>query len=740
MYKVLIFAGTVEGRLVAEYLAAANIPVLASVATAYGAQLLEQSFDQLSEQTSCQHSKQHLHQHSEQYSPPHPDLQITQGRLDMEEMERLMQQEDCELVIDATHPYAAIVSENIQKACEKTGKERIRLLRESEQEWDQSEGCVLVHSVKEAAEYLKQTSGNVLITTGSKELAEYTVIPEFEKRLYPRFLPAPGAVEDALTLGYQQKNMICMQGPFSMEMNRAMLDQIHASWLVTKESGKAGGFEEKLEAARKAGARLLVVGRPVEENGLSMQEVFQLLKERFSIKADFRETPFFSEINPSHKTGFSHETGSLSEINLSYETGLSSEINPSYMNRKRQVTLIGIGMGNLSNMTLEAYQDCQEADAILGAERMLECCRHLKKPMFAAYKQEDLKQYLDEHPEFEKAVILLSGDIGFYSGAKKLMTCLEAEYDVKTRNGISSVVYFCGKLKTSWEDVKLMSLHGKNQNLIAAVSRYQKVFSLIGGKDGVREVCQMLEEYGFGYVKVSVGSRLSYPDESIVTGTAKELAAQEIGGLCVILIENSHAGQFPVTHGIDDEAFIRGKVPMTKNEVRSISLSKLQLKEDSVIYDIGAGTGSISIEAALQAPDGFVYAIEKKEEACALIEENKRKFHTANVQVISGLAPEALENLPVPTHAFIGGSSGNMQAILELLLRKNPEIRVVINCIALESISETLECMKTLPVTDVDMIHVSSARSKELGQYHMMTGMNPIYIVSCTGAGNVNPR
>ncbi len=705
MYKVLIFAGTVEGRLVAEYLAAANIPVLVSVATAYGAQLLEQSFDY-----------------------PHPDLQITQGRLDMEEMERLMQQEDCELVIDATHPYAAIVSENIQKACEKTGKERIRLLRESEQEWDQSEGCVLVHSVKEAAEYLKQTSGNVLITTGSKELAEYTVIPEFEKRLYPRFLPAPGAVEDALTLGYQQKNMICMQGPFSMEMNRAMLDQIHASWLVTKESGKAGGFEEKLEAARKAGARLLVVGRPVEENGLSMQEVFQLLKERFSIKADSKETSPFSETN------LSYETGSFYKTNLSYET------NPSYINKKRQVTLIGIGMGNLSNMTLEAYQDCQEADAILGAERMLECCRHLKKSMFAAYKQEDLKQYLDEHPEFEKTVILLSGDIGFYSGAKKLMAYLEAEYDVKTRNGISSVVYFCGKLKTSWEDVKLMSLHGKNQNLIAAVSRYKKVFSLIGGKDGVREVCQMLERYGFGYVKVSVGSRLSYPDESIVTGTAKELAAQEIGGLCVVLIENSHAGQFPVTHGIDDEAFIRGKVPMTKNEVRSISLSKLQLKEDSVIYDIGAGTGSISIEAALQAPDGFVYAIEKKEEACALIEENKRKFHTANVQVISGLAPEALENLPVPTHAFIGGSSGNMQAILELLLRKNPGIRVVINCIALESISETLECMKTLPVTDVDMIHVSSARSKELGQYHMMTGMNPIYIVSCTGAGNVNPR
>ena len=151
------------------------------------------------------------------------------------------------------------------------------------------------------------------------------------------------------------------------------------------------------------------------------------------------------------------------------------------------------------------------------------------------------------------------------------------------------------------------------------------------------------------------------------------------------------------------------------------------------MYDVGAGTGSVSIEAALQAPDGYVYAIEKKEEACALIEENKRKFHAANIEVVSGPAPEALENLPVPTHAFIGGSSGNMKEILELLLRKNPGIRVVINCIALESISETRDCIKTLPVKDVDIIHVSSARSRELGRYHMMTGMNPIYIISCTG-------
>lgn len=682
MYKVLIFAGTIEGRSVAEYLADAGIPVLASVATEYGAQLMEES----------------------------PCLQVSSGRLDVEQMVHLMEKEGCELVIDATHPYAAVVSANIRSACEKAGKEGIRLLRASEETagsgLDAEGDYVTVDSVREAAEYLKQTEGNVLITTGSKELAEYTVIPDFAKRLYPRFLPAPGAVENCLKLGYQQKNLICMQGPFSQEINIAMLKQAGAVWLVTKESGKAGGFGEKVEAVRAAGAKLLVIGRPVVEEGLSEQEVRELLAKRFEIKA-----------------------ADSSDMKIAESVPVPDSERPI----KRQVTLIGIGMGDASNMTIEAMRDCEEADAILGATRMLECCRHLNKPMFAAYKDDELRNYLDTHPEFGKSVILLSGDIGFYSGAKKLIARLEPDYEVKTRSGISSVVYFCGKLKTSWEDVKLMSLHGKSGNLVAAVAGHKKVFSLIGGKDAVGTACSLLTEYGLGHVKVSVGTRLSYPDEEIVTGTAEELAGKPLGGLCVILVENPLAGQMPVTHGIEDEAFIRARVPMTKSEVRSISLSKLRLHQDSVIYDIGAGTGSVSIEAALQAPEGYVYAIEKKEEACALIEENKRKFHAANIEVVSGLAPEALEELPVPTHAFIGGSSGNMKEILRLLLQKNPKLRVVINCIALESVSETLDCMKSLPVTDVDIIHVSSARSRELGRYHMMTGMNPIYIVSCTG-------
>ena len=172
---------------------------------------------------------------------------------------------------------------------------------------------------------------------------------------------------------------------------------------------------------------------------------------------------------------------------------------------------------------------------------------------------------------------------------------------------------------------------------------------------------------------------------------------------------------------------------MTKCEVRSISLSKLRLTCDAVVWDVGAGTGSVSVEAALQAADGEVYAIEKKEEAVKLLKENKRKFGADNLTVVQGFAPEALLELPVPSHAFIGGSSGNLKEILEILLARNPGVRIVINAIALETVAEAVECLKTLPVCDTDIVSVSVGKAKEVGSYHMMMGQNPVYIISCTG-------
>ena len=181
-----------------------------------------------------------------------------------------------------------------------------------------------------------------------------------------------------------------------------------------------------------------------------------------------------------------------------------------------------------------------------------------------------------------------------------------------------------------------------------------------------------------------------------------------------------------------DEEFIRGKVPMTKSEVRAVSLSKLELTEDAVFYDIGAGTGSVSIEAAAILKKGHVFSVEKKQEAIELLYANKEKFHRHNMTVVQGTAPEALKELPAPTHAFLGGTSGSMDEILEIVLKKNPQARIVINVIALESLGDAAACLKKRGI-EGEIVSVQVAKAKKAGPYHLMEGQNPVYIISFGG-------
>lgn len=181
-----------------------------------------------------------------------------------------------------------------------------------------------------------------------------------------------------------------------------------------------------------------------------------------------------------------------------------------------------------------------------------------------------------------------------------------------------------------------------------------------------------------------------------------------------------------------DEWFIRGKVPMTKSEVRAVSISKLELRQDSVLYDIGAGTGSVSIEAALQMGEGHVYAIERNREAVGLIAENQKKFHVENMTVVHGSAPESLTGLPCPTHIFLGGSGGAMEGILKWVLEKNPSVRIVANVIALESLSQILSLTETLRIP-AEVVSVQIARGEKTGRYHLMKGQNPVYVIAMGG-------
>lgn len=650
MEKVIVFAGTTEGYELCRFLSEHQISVYACAATEYGGKALTET----------------------------PYLHIHTGRLSREEMEAFFLKEEPNFVLDATHPYAAEVTDNIKSACEKTGFFYQRVLRE---QGKQAEKAVYVESTEAAAEFLNTTEGNVLLTTGSKELKKFLGVKDYKERLYARVLSLPSVMEECSAAGFEGKHLIGMQGPFSRELNEAMLRQFHCRYLVTKDSGKAGGFQEKIDAAFSCGAIPVIIGRPLKEEGLSLVECKKWLSQKF---------------------GFS---------------------------LKPQITLLGIGMGSRDTLTIEGEKALEKAELLIGARRIADSVKMPHHTVIYEYDSEKILKCIEENSQYEHIVIALSGDVGFYSGAKKLLHNLEE--DTRVICGISSVVYFMAKAGLSWDDAKIVSAHGRNCNLVSLICHSKKVFSILGTKDGISSLAGGLVSYGMGDVLLYVGENLSYENEKIFVKPAKELVSYEGDTLCVVCAYNENASELMSTHGIKDECFIRGKAPMTKEEVRTVSLMKLGLSEDSVCYDVGAGTGSVAVEMALRAHQGKVYAIEKKEDALALILENKKKFAADNLEIVGGCAPEAMEELPVPTHAFIGGSSGNLKDIIRLLLNKNPEVKIVINCITLETVGEAMEAIREFDFQERDIVQMSVSRSKEVGRYHMMMGENPIYIFTC---------
>ena len=653
MSEIIVFAGTTEGCDISNFLAEHQIHVLACVATADGSISLKEN----------------------EY------LKIHAGRLTEPEMEALLNEKKPEMVLDATHPYAAEVTENIRTACQNTGLEYRRVLREAGAYQDQA---VYVPDTQAAIEFLEGTEGNILLTTGSKELGKYTALSDAGERIYARVLSLPSVMETCKGYGFEGKHLIGMQGPFSMELNAAMLRQFDCKYLVTKDTGKAGGFQEKIDAALSCGTVPVIIGRPLKEEGLSVAECRHMLAEYFGFTV------------------------------------------------KPHITLLGIGMGSQETLTVQGKKAAKSADLIIGAKRMADAVREPGQAVVYEYRSDVIADYIRNHPEYEKVVIALSGDVGFYSGARKLLTALGGrESNVEVICGISSVVYFMSEIGLSWDDAKITSAHGKHCNLISMIRHNQKVFSILGTGTAVAELAGKLVKYHMGEVLLYVGENLSYPDEKIFVKKAEELTNYEGQPLSVVCAFHENPEPALSTHGIPDEEFIRGKAPMTKEEVRSVSLSKLRLTEDSICCDVGAGTGSVSVEMALRADQGQVFAIEKKEEAAALLEENKQKFAVDNLEIIKGEAPQALENLPAPTHAFIGGSSGNLKEIVALLLGKNPQVRIVINCITLETISEALDVLKEYDFQQREVVQLAASRSKEISRYHLMMGENPIYIITC---------
>lgn len=393
------------------------------------------------------------------------------------------------------------------------------------------------------------------------------------------------------------------------------------------------------------------------------------------------------------------------------------------------VTLIGMGSGQPENLTLQGLAALRQADLILGARRLLAVLpAGCTENRAAAYRPDEVAELLQTSGA-ENAVLVYSGDTGFYSGASAMIEKLEA-LGVRARvlPGLSSIQLLAAALGRPWQGWNLVSAHGRICDPVAECMQGRPTFFLTGGSEDPATLCAQLAAEGFGDVQAVVGQCLGTPEEKIFRGSVKELAAGRFNSLSVLLVEAAEVLPRRAP-GLPDEAFERGDVPMTKQEVRAAVLAKLAVRPEDILWDVGAGTGSVSVELALAAPRGRVYAVECRPEGCALIKANREKFRTRNLVLVEGLAPAALSDLPAPDAVFIGGSKGSLAAIVDTALDKNPDARICVSAIALESLSAAVAAL-TAKGRTVQVSQIAVSRARAVGGLHLMMAQNPIYLIT----------
>ena len=677
MKKILIFAGTTEGRKLSEYLAEAEINHTICVATEYGAIVLRQ----------------------------HPLIKVHQGRMNQEQIAEFISNGKFDVVVDATHPFAKEITYNIQAALKEMERIGIsipylRLKRDGITE--RENGITYFETNEECVKALEDTEGNILLTTGSKELYKYCVSEGIKHRLYVRVLPSVESLSLCTEQGICGKQVIAMQGPFTAEMNEAIIRQYEIAYLVTKESGVPGGYQEKINAAKRTGVRIFVIGCSDEGEGYSFSEICQKLEdiggEKFRAKNQIKEN--------------------------------------------MEIILAGIGMGHVNGLTKEVERVISEADILLGAERMLNAV-YSKAERHPFYQAEQVIPYLHDiqsgslFEENKKVVILFSGDSGFYSGCQPLYAALEKEItegrikaSLRILPGISSIAYLASCIGESYHDAAVYSIHGKKlYNLAHRIKSRSKTFLITSGVKDINQLGELLTDAGMQKCEIITGYQLSYEEQRVERHTPLECMELKEEGLYTCFVKNPYATQRRLTHGVAGGQFIRDRVPMTKEEIREVSICKLRLKEKAVVYDIGSGTGSIAIEIAGISDDIQVYAVEQKHEAVLLIEKNKKKFELQNVTVVESRAPEGLTELPMATHAFIGGSGGRLKEILVSLRQMNPDMRVVVNAVSMETICEMREILSMDDmIKEEEIVQLQVSRAKKAGNYHLMQSENPVWI------------
>ena len=398
-----------------------------------------------------------------------------------------------------------------------------------------------------------------------------------------------------------------------------------------------------------------------------------------------------------------------------------------------QVILAASGGGSRGTMTEDCRQALENASCIIGARRLIEGLPETyTQNRVAATRPGEILGAIQSHGE--GCVVLYSGDTGFYSGTRSLIPLLENEgISYTVLPGISSVQLLSASLGRPWQDWMLCSAHGVDCNPVGAVMQGKPVFFLTGGELGPAELCRQLAEAGLQELPVVVGENLSYPGQRIRQSTAGEFAKEKFEPLSVLLAEPAPAVTRR-TSGFPDSLFTRGEVPMTKQEVRAAVLAKLAPGSSDILWDVGAGTGSVSIELALAASWGRTYAIECNEKACDLIRINREKLGAWNLKLIEGEAPQALDGLETPDAVFIGGTKGSMENVVDLVLDRNPKAKICISAICIETLYQAVKGLQNRGIQP-EVTQISISRGKAAGSLHLLMANNPIFLIAgnCDG-------
>lgn len=405
-----------------------------------------------------------------------------------------------------------------------------------------------------------------------------------------------------------------------------------------------------------------------------------------------------------------------------------------------KLTIIGIGPGS-EGYVMPAAKTCMEnSHTVIAAKRILpllqSVCGKTRTVFCPMGKIKDTFLQIEGLLKEEKDVSLaVSGDPLMYSLYKTILKDpASRDWQMEVLPGIGSLQMLGAAFGETMEDAQIISVHGRSRtpgSIALTVTESPKVFFLCSREQGPAWLSRIMLDYGLCDVTVFAGANLSYEDELLVSGSPDDMVKQEFPSLCVAMIKNPVPRKVLRPCFLTDEDFERDKTPMTKEEIRVLILHKMKIHPDDIIWDVGAGTGSISIECARQAPFGEVYAVERSEDAVSLIRKNKEKFGTEHLRIYHGEAAEAVKRLPVPDKVFIGGSGGSLGEIMEVIASFDKKVQVTVSAVTLETIAEAGEILSGYD-QDYDVISTTIGRGRRIGGYHIMDTNNPVLLFTAT--------